>query len=416
MAWATRASLRPLAILIFVLIFQALVLFLGPSADDIEGSNYISDASISQGFLHPANVKGYFTIPRRSITTLREHSSRLSQHFLPLANTSYHSPHFIRPAFEDIVKDHKNNVITGDLQFLLDFAIVGHAKCGTSTMMKWLGEHPQVLSRDQELPHLTLGKVGLFAKNCYNLDENGDPTKFRAYKNPTDIQNLRAIRLLRQYFPQTRLFVGIRHPILWFESFYNHRIQNTGRMPDPNTLGGGCYKDSQGVCGQRADYHVALVRLGKSNYTYEQDAFNPGEWNGIVRDNPPHTPNPIFLYDTQQLSDTDEERSAQFRRDIQQFIGLSTPLPPVIHYSPGKILNATLQAERDAMKMDICSDKYTELRKTLLERAQRAAFYIRKYFMNAPGVVVSSPDYFVQVLDLYQRDPCEERDTNSTKK
>ena len=203
--------------------------------------------------------------PSRPVASKKETLHSLQNQTRTLTSTSqlsspfqlhYHAPDFQRPRFESIVKDHRNNVIVGDLQFLLDFAIVGHAKCGTSTMMEWVGHHPQVLCRGQELPHLTLGKIGLFAKNCYNLDEKGDPSKLRAYKNPTDVQNLRAIRLLREYFPQTRLLVGIRHPILWFQSFYNYRIQNTGDMPPAVDLKGTCFKRSQGVCADRANFHL----------------------------------------------------------------------------------------------------------------------------------------------------------------
>lgn len=398
----------PLVLLFAVVFFQILVVLLGPTVEDIGATTTASSEALKrQGLLHPATVKEHFTVPRRN--KLDVSMTHRSNSFIPLTNATYHAPGFVRPAFEEIVRDHRNNVIVGDMQFLLDFGIIGHAKCGTSTMMLWLGNHSQVLCRGQELPHLTLGKIGLFAKNCYNLDETGDPTKFRAYKNPTDVHNLRAIRLLREYFPQTRLFVGIRHPIWWFESFYNHRIQNTGKMPDPNTLHGRCNQNSQGVCGDRANYHLTLVRLGKTNWTNERDAFAAGkEWEGLMRDKPPHTPNPIFLYDTEQLSDTDEQRTAQFRIDVQQFIGLSEPLPPIIHYSPGKNLNATLQAERDAKKMHICSEEYKELRATLLEKAKRSAYYILNYFMHAPDVVISSPEYFAEILDSYERDPCDE--------
>ena len=272
-----------------------------------------------------------------------------------------------------------------------------------------MGQHPQVLCREHELPHLTLGKLGLFAKNCYHLDETGDPTKWRAYKNPSDIQNLRAIRLLRDYFPHTRLLIGIRHPIAWFQSFYNYRIQNTGAMPDPYSLEV-CRKNSQGVCLKRADYHLSLVRLGKTNYTKEQDAFSyASEWNDLVQDDPMHSPNPVFLYDTEQLADTDSQRTEQFRRDLQDFLGLLEPLPPVIHYSPGKILNETLQKERDAKKIDICSDQFLQLRQILFDKAKRSAYYIGKYFIHAPDVVVSSPDFFLEILDSYSQDPCQKK-------
>jgi hypothetical protein len=83
-------------------------------------------------------------------------------------------------------------------------------------MMEWLGLHSQIACFSGETPHLSKGMIGLFSKRLYNgLDS--DPRKLRGYKNPTDIQNLRAIRLLREYFPDTKLFIGIRHPILWFQ-------------------------------------------------------------------------------------------------------------------------------------------------------------------------------------------------------
>jgi hypothetical protein len=409
-------------VVVFLLVCQVFIPFLIPvitkdfqAVDDnrsysaLSGSKHVTSIHSNNNNMTATKPISTTTLSSSASTTAtkRKRSIPTTKSFPSLANASYHSPDFKRPAFSQIVKDHRQNLIIGDLQFLLDFAIIGHVKCGTSTMMKWLGQHPQVLCREHEIPHLTLGKIGLFAKNCYHLDETGDPTKFRAYKNPADIQNLRAIRLLREYFPQTRLLIGIRHPISWFQSFYNYRIQNTGSMPNPNTLHS-CRQDSQGVCMKRADYHLSLVRLGKTNYTQEQDAFSlASEWNNLVKDDPVHSPNPVFLYDTEQLADQDQERMAQFRQDLQEFLGLSEPLPPVLHYSPGKILNETLQQERDAKKIDICSDQFVELRQILLEKAKRSAYYIGKYFIHAPDVMVSSPDYFVQILDSYTQDPCQ---------
>ena len=196
--------------------------------------------------LHPAAVKQHFTVPVRNMTHLNDATLRTP---LYPVNTTFHSPNFSRPVFREIVKDHRNNVIVGDVQFLLDFAIIGHAKCGTSTKMEWLGNHPQVECTDGETPHLALCKMGLFCKRMYNALD-ADPMKLRAYKNPTDIQNLRALRLLRELFPQAKLLIGIRHPVLWFQSFYNHRIQNTGdMMPNPDLLAGACFKNNQNVLG-----------------------------------------------------------------------------------------------------------------------------------------------------------------------
>jgi hypothetical protein len=366
-----------------------------------------TEAVTSTDILHPATVKQYFTVPVRTMTHVKDATTgTLRTPLLYPMNTTFHSPNFFRPDFIDIVKDHRNNVIVGDVQFLLDFAIIGHAKCGTSTMMEWLGNHPDVECTAGETPHLALGKIGLFCKRMYNgLD--ADPMKLRAYKNPTDVQNLRALRLLREFFPQAKLLIGIRHPILWFQSFYNHRIQNTGVMPNPDSLAGACFKNSQNVCGDRSKFHLSLVRLGKTNYTLEHEAFTKREFHGVLKDHPPRSPNPVFLYDTQQLADDDPDRLLTFRQDLQDFLGLSHPLPQVTHYSPGKTLvNATEQAERTAKKLDICLDQHAQLRHSLLENAQRSAHYIRTYFLQAPDVTVSSPDYFLEIMDSYLQDPC----------
>ena len=44
-----------------------------------------------------------------------------------------------------------NNTIVGDVQFLLDFSIIGFGKCGTSTMMHWLAGHEEIQSFRTEI-------------------------------------------------------------------------------------------------------------------------------------------------------------------------------------------------------------------------------------------------------------------------
>jgi hypothetical protein len=180
-------------------------------------------------------------------------------------------------------------------------------------------------------------------------------------------------------------------------------------MPDPSTLAKRCTRSSQGVCGPRAQYHLSLVRLGKTNFSLEREAFSSMEWDHLLRDNPVRSPNPVFLYDTQQLADKDPNRKARFRRDIESYLGLSIPMDDNPHYSPGKTLNATEQTERDAKKLDICQKEHTDLRKTLLEASQHAAHWIRTYFLRVPDVYVSDSRYFLEILDSYMIDPCQER-------
>lgn len=46
-----------------------------------------------------------------------------------------------RPPLSDLVH---NDEVSGDVQFLLDFAIVGHSKTGTTAHMNWLANHEEV--------------------------------------------------------------------------------------------------------------------------------------------------------------------------------------------------------------------------------------------------------------------------------
>jgi hypothetical protein len=174
----------------------------------------------------------------------------------------------------------------------------------------------------------------------------------------------------------------------------------------------------------------------------ERDWFTPEDYKQWVHDPPRYAPNPVFLYDTQQLLDDDDDddhhdntttatvstttttttttttnadgsrtRARQFRHDLHHFLGFhpTHELPPVLHYSPGttRRFNATEQARRNALKISICDVKHGILREELMEIAQQVGPWIRDYFLKSPDVVVSSPDYFVShILESYQHDPC----------
>lgn len=48
-----------------------------------------------------------------------------------------------------------------------------------------------------------------------------DPFSPMLYQAPRDITQPHVIDYYRRYFNQTKLIVGLRHPILWFESLYS---------------------------------------------------------------------------------------------------------------------------------------------------------------------------------------------------
>jgi hypothetical protein len=100
--------------------------------------------------------------------------------------------------------------------------------------MFWLADHPDVQMHRYELHALQTGQPAEMVRIMYEL-EPGFRYK-RGYKAPRDITNAKALLAFAKYFPTTKLIIGLRHPVLWFQSFYNFRIRGGYSMPPAETL------------------------------------------------------------------------------------------------------------------------------------------------------------------------------------
>jgi hypothetical protein len=325
-------------------------------------------------------------------------------------------------------------------QYLLDFGIIGFPKCGTTTMMHWLGSHPEIVAIQHEIMALQRHHPARLLK--YIMKELPEGPYQRGYKSPNDVEDLRALHKLAQHYPQTKLIVGIRHPVLWFESFYNHRIQNGITMPSMVDMKQGCQAGYHGVCIGRAGFHNSLVRMGKTPLGYdnetstkpardkEWDCFSSKEQKSLRNDLPVNlvSPNPVFLYDIGQLnisqrytggptSSSPQQQQQQqpphhdlFVNGLKTYLGVSHDFPPMMQSKPGKKdLNVTEQAQRNANKVHICDDAYHEIRHWLLESGKRTKEWILGYFVKSPDVVVGNMEQFRDILSRYDVDPCLQR-------
>lgn len=322
------------------------------------------------------------------------------------------------PPLSSLVND--TDHIIGDPQFLFDFAIIGFGKCGTTTMMSWLGDHPEVYLPQAEDWSLVYQDPQGFIRRHY---ANYIPGPYqRGYKCPGDIRDHTALQYLRTLWPRTKLLIGIRHPVLWFQSLYNFRVQNYDDMLPPHELMGRCKARHWMTCTEMGNFALDLLRLGKQNVPtprittdlekkilryhgkrrYARISYNATRMKPL--------PNEVFLYDVAQLEDENATRLEKFKRDLQLFLGLSQPLPAEVHHRrPGRKVNDTaLQAKKDAQKIDdICRDKYKDLRRELMEIARLNGEWIRDVFVHLPGIHVSSPSYFRQLMtDWINTDPC----------
>jgi len=95
---------------------------------------------------------------------------------------------------------------------------------GTSTLMSWLGAHPELQCPQEENYSLVTGQPGQLVQDAYAMAPYDD-TFMRGYKNPTDLFFPgTSLKYLDKYFPQTKLLITIRHPVRYVSLYSATRI------------------------------------------------------------------------------------------------------------------------------------------------------------------------------------------------
>ena len=309
-----------------------------------------------------------------------------------------------RPPLSSLVNEGSLTDIIGDVQFLLDFAIIGYPKTATTTTLIWLANQTEIQMYEHEVYHLKDGEPAEMVRQLYALPE-GDHYK-RGYKAPRDIHNVRALDAFAKYFPKTKFIIGLRHPVLWFESFYNYRTRNNFTLPETDQLIGSCIAAAANVCTEEIRYMDHLSKLGKTDRSSHEElalltTTNPKDLQG------PKFQNEIFLYEISQMEEEDEELASQYRQDVQQFLGLNEPMSPITEK-----LNVWEETAFQEDEIDICDEIHAAVRADLMDIATRSSTWLRSYFLPLPDVHVSSPQRFNMLLEAWMIDPCTERRAN----
>lgn len=263
--------------------------------------------------------------------------------------------------------------ITRNINWLLDFAIIGFPKTGTSTLMLYLkNQTDSVFIFKDERCEIAWGqKVPLLKDLHQHYHEN----IHMGIKCPSNLEMDHALKVYDEDFPETKFIIGLRHPVLWFESFYNFRINNDYNMKRPQELIGPCKKGYHHVCTNRANFGKFLKKIQPNRK--------------------------VFLYDVAQLRNDDSLRSERFRQDLSKFLGLDRNLDQTMIWE-----RPSIEKPVEEGKIDICDDQYAKLRKILMEHASTSSTWIMSTFINHPNVQISSPEYFSSILELWHLDPC----------
>ena len=302
----------------------------------------------------------------------------------------------------------------------IDFAIVGFPKTGTSTLLNALRRHPEVAMPAREFCQIhqeggdkswhdwvRKQKPKWIQRTSTKTKTMSIHNKKFGIKCPAMVRLPSATENLVKISNNTRLIIGLRHPILWFQSFYNYRVwehfeYNMTRMeiipyPRELTSGGKHWRVVSTALARFEDY---LQQLDKVDLT-------PDEMNEMLygekfwpRRLVPNTYK-IFMYVDEQLNDKDTIRRVQLQRDLQEFLGLQTP---ILDFGTIKS-NANTDYYKEYI--DICDSQYSSIRSELLEQAKKTSAWIRNKFIESEDVVVSDKEHFLSILSSWNEDPCE---------
>jgi len=335
--------------------------------------------------------------------------------------------------------------VIGDISFLLDFAIIGFPKSGTTFLKDYINQTSQTYVYERELCIKKYSDLIDFVELYYDLheqyDDNQQQQEQGGYPSMKDTSPSRIkfglkcpgvlyrndLSIYKRYFPTTKLIIGLRSPLSWFESFYNYQMtkRNPSIQKDTNTtnLIGMC-KKHQKVCTHRARFHSALGRLGKTSLdsvdelnllfgqqqsrVVEEDrsmstAVSNEEGSSSIRrrlQNKQHEeqhngiPNQILLYELNQIHNPNT--SQHFTQAIKDYLDISEERLPVI----------STYHQHKPRTIDICNEEHEQVRKVLLQIGIESSMWIQKYFLKSPTVNVVDSDSFSELLDAWQVDSC----------
>ena len=291
----------------------------------------------------------------------------------------------------------------------LDFFIAGFPKCGTTTLLYSFNQHNETDIGKLEKCSVVNPMIpdgAAFRQLDDALDElSPKPGMKRGIKCPAGIKNGRVLERLQRHSPATKLIVGVRHPVLYFQSYYNYRITEIydrdlhRDVPPIDSL---LRKHEwKGVSTDNARFELFLMQLGKTNVTTDHLADLFGRPHMAIKPNSFK----IFFYALEQMEDRNTTRSHTFRRTLQQYLGLKDSIPSFGHENLNHFVG------RDAHKetVDICEDRYADLRHLLTEQAISTAQWIKEQFLVSPEVHVANVDHLEKLLDAWADDPCVQR-------
>lgn len=295
----------------------------------------------------------------------------------------------------------------------LDIFVIGFPKCGTGTLRTLFAKSNEIAMLGHENKDLFTSKSSEKAFSMLESDFedlfktekiNNSTTLKRTVKNPQGVQDIMAIKRLVKYTDtDTKLVLGIRHPLSFYQSYCNYRIRNKDKEKRSHYSFDHCYHSFF----NETRYDLFMKQLSKVEVTKEEKI----EMEMYVKDGLishfDHgleiVPNSykVLLYHVDQFKDDAENRtrSEKFRRDFQEYLELQNPIDK---WPKNKVSHESLPEE-----MNICDEQFDDLREEILVNAQTASAWIKNKFIKSDEVTIAGyHDHFLSLLDAWNYDIC----------
>ena len=335
------------------------------------------------------------------------------------------------PLKASAINVHNNTTTSTRSERILNFAIVGFEKTGTTFLLKALGSHPEVV---MPIKHSELSKKLCVKKDSGKvvlldwLNEQHDKDVIlrdsRELVSDTNkqlqhsilkhgmkcsdlLRKSLAIENLADLSDQTKLIIGLRHPVLWFQSLYNYRVRQSyeqnwtsSSIPSPHDLHG--TRQWKGVSTTAAKFDIQLKQLAKvpmtKNEVLDMLSNELDSYELRISTNPLK----VFIYTIEQLEDTNTKRRLQFEKDIQSFLNLQHSLKNFASETKENVNDSSYPES-----IDMCDSEYKRIRKKLIRQGTKSSLWIRDKFIKSKDVTVSDASYFESMLKTWSEDPCD---------
>jgi hypothetical protein len=207
----------------------------------------------------------------------------------------------------------------------------------------------------------------------------------------------------------------VRHPVTYFNSWYNFKVNNGVAMPPPESY------NAELDLPPIMRFHENLSLLGKTPLGEDERLLLgpprramtvPQEDEILTRkgldpsDRSP-VPNQVFLYDASQ-ADGDKKvegegapspsSSERFRSELGSFLGISA------------LAERPRENEQTRRTFDVCRPEFGPLRARLARLGGEMSEWILDHFVGHPDVAVCGPpERFVEAVRSWSADPCEDK-------